>query len=578
MRIPSAVVLPALLLVVARIGGQQPSAGFVPVTSPMLQEPDPADWLMWRRTLNSWGYSPLQQINRANVANLRMVWSRGMGPGVQEATPLVHNGVMYLPNPSDYIQAIDAATGDLKWEYKRQVPEDLGKFIPVPSINRNLAIFADKIIDTSQDDFLFALDAVTGKLAWETRIVDYREAPAQETAGPLIANGKIFSTRGCEFKFSPDGCVITAHDAATGKELWRTRTIPRPGEPGDETWGGIPDAKRRHVGAWMVPSYDAELNMLYVGTSVTSPAPKFLLAGNDKTYLYHNSTLALNADTGKIVWYYQHIVDHWDFDHPFERLLVDTAVSPDPSQVAWINPRLRPGERRKVITGIPGKTGIVYTLDRQTGEFLWARPTVMQNVVSKIDPATGAVTVNPETTFTEAGQTRFVCPTPNGGKDFQAGAYSPQTNAMYYGLQNTCMDMTAINNPNTAYSFNSRAQVTPGTNNIGTIYAISAETGRTLWKYEQRAGMMSLVATGGGLIFGGDTNGRFRAFDQDTGKVLWEVNLGSPVTGYPITFSAGGKQYVAASVGNSLVSSGLNRLAPDLHPSNASNIFVFSLP
>ena len=578
MRIPSAIVLPALLLIVSRVGGQQPSAGFVPVTSPMLQEPDPADWLMWRRTLNSWGYSPLQQINRSNVGNLRMVWSRGMGPGVQEATPLVHNGVMYLPNPSDYIQAIDAATGDLKWEYKRQVPEDLGKFIPVPSINRNLAIFADKIIDTSQDDFLFALDAVTGKLAWETRIVDYREAPAQETAGPLIANGKIFSTRGCEFKFSPDGCVITAHDAATGKELWRTRTIPRPGEPGDETWGGIPDAKRRHVGAWMVPSYDAELNMLYVGTSVTSPAPKFLLAGNDKTYLYHNSTLALNADTGKIVWYYQHIVDHWDFDHPFERLLVDTAVSPDPSQVTWINPRLRPGERRKVITGIPGKTGIVYTLDRQTGEFLWARPTVMQNVVSKIDPATGAVTVNPETTFTEAGQTRFVCPTPNGGKDFQAGAYSPVTNAMYYGLQNTCMDMTAINNPNTAYSFNSRAEVTPGTNNIGTIYAISAETGRTLWKYEQRAGMMSLVATGGGLIFGGDTNGRFRAFDQDTGRVLWEVNLGSPVTGYPITFSAGGKQYVAASVGNSLVSSGLNRLAPDLHPSNASNIFVFSLP
>jgi alcohol dehydrogenase (cytochrome c) len=328
----------------------------------------------------------------------------------------------------------------------------------------------------------------------------------------------------------------------------------------------------------MVPSYDAELNMLYVGTSVTSPAPKFLLAGNDKTYLYHNSTLALNADTGKIVWYYQHIVDHWDFDHPFERLLVDTVVAPDPSQVTWINPRLRPGEQRKVISGIPGKTGIVYTLDRRTGEFLWARPTVMQNVVSKIDGSSGAVTVNPETTFTEAGQTRFVCPTPNGGKDFQAGAYSPLTNAMYYGLQNTCMDATAINNPNSAYSFNSRAKISPGTEKVGTIYAISVETGKTLWKYEQRAGMMSLVATGGRLIFGGDTNGWFRAFDQDSGKALWEVNLGSPVTGYPITYSAGGKQYVAVSVGNSLVSSGLNRLTPELHPSNVSNIFVFGLP
>jgi alcohol dehydrogenase (cytochrome c) len=328
----------------------------------------------------------------------------------------------------------------------------------------------------------------------------------------------------------------------------------------------------------MVPSFDAELNMLYVGTSVTSPAPKFLLAGNDKTYLYHNSTLALNADTGKIVWYYQHVVDHWDFDHPFERLLVDTAVAPDAREVTWINPKLRAGERRKVVTGIPGKTGIVYTLDRVTGEFLWARPTVMQNVVSKIDPATGKVTVNPETTFTEAGQTQFVCPTPNGGKDFQAGAYSPLTNAMYYGLQNTCMDMTAINNPNSAYSFNSRAKIAPGTENVGTIFAISAETGKTLWKYEQRAGMMSLVATGGRLIFGGDTNGKFMAFDQDSGKVLWQVNLGSPVTGYPITYSAGGKQYVAVSVGNSLVSSGLNRLTPELRPSNVSNVFVFALP
>jgi alcohol dehydrogenase (cytochrome c) len=571
-------ILVAAMLIGQRGRGQQPAPAFAPVTSPMLQEPDPADWLMWRRTLNSWGYSPLRQIDRGNVANLKMVWSRGMGPGVQEATPLVHQGVMYLPNPSDYIQAIDGATGELKWEYKRQIPEDLGKFIPVPSINRNLAIFGDKIIDTSQDDFLFALDAVTGKLAWETRIVDYRETPAQETAGPLIANGKIFSTRGCEFKFSPDGCIITAHDAVTGKELWRTRTIPKPGEPGDETWGGIPDAKRRHVGAWMVPSFDAELNMLYVGTSVTSPAPKFLLAGNDKTYLYHNSTLALNADTGKIVWYYQHVVDHWDFDHPFERLLVDTAVAPDAREVTWINPKLRAGERRKVVTGIPGKTGIVYTLDRVTGEFLWARPTVMQNVVSKIDPATGKVTVNPETTFTEAGQTQFVCPTPNGGKDFQAGAYSPLTNAMYYGLQNTCMDMTAINNPNSAYSFNSRAKIAPGTENVGTIFAISAETGKTLWKYEQRAGMMSLVATGGRLIFGGDTNGKFMAFDQDSGKVLWQVNLGSPVTGYPITYSAGGKQYVAVSVGNSLVSSGLNRLTPELRPSNVSNVFVFALP
>jgi PQQ-dependent dehydrogenase (methanol/ethanol family) len=567
----------AFILLAYVASAQSPAQAPRPVTNRELLEPNPADWLMWRRTLNSWGYSPLKQIDKSNAGRLQLVWTRGMGPGIQEGTPLVRDGVMYLPNPSDYIQALDAATGDLRWEYKRKLPEDLGKFLPVPSINRNLAIYGNQIIDTSADDFLFALDTVFGKLLWETRIVDYRETPAQETSGPIIANGKIFSTRGCEYKFSPDGCIITAHDAKTGKELWRRRTIPKPGEPGDETWGGIPDEKRRHVGAWMVPSYDAELNLLYVGTSVTSPAPKFLLAGNDKQYLYHNSTLAIDADTGRIVWYYQHVVDHWDFDHPFERLLVDTAVAPDPSQVSWVNPRLRPGERRKVLTGIPGKTGIVYTLDRQTGEFLWARLTVRQNVVANIDGATGKVTVNPDTTFTAAGQTRFICPTASGGKDFQAGAYSPDTNAMYYGLQNTCAQQTAIDN-GSMYSFNARAEIAPGTQNIGSLFAISAETGKTLWRYDQRAAMMSVVATGGGLLFAGDTNGRFRAFDQDSGKILWETSLGAPVTGYPITYSVRGKQYVAVSVGNSLASSSLNRLAEELRPGNASNVFVFALP
>src|SRR5215510_5407241 len=557
---------------------QQSASGFVPVSDEMLQNPAPADWLMWRRTLNGWGYSPLDQINRTNVRNLRMVWTRGMGPGVQEATPLVYRGVMYLPNPSDLIQAMDGATGGLIWEYKREWKEDETKILPVPSINRNLAIYGNTIIDTSADDHVFALDATSGKLVWENRILDMKESPAQETSGPIIAKGKIFSGRGCEAKKSALACVIVAHDAKTGKELWRTRTVPMPGEPGDETWGGLPYDKRSHVGTWMLPSYDPDLNLLFVGTSVTSPAPKFMLAGNEFTYLYHNSTLALNADTGKMVWYYQHLVDHWDFDHPFERLLVDTAVAPSRADVSWINPRIKPGERRKVLTGIPGKTGIVYTLDRQTGEFLWAKPTVMQNVVSSIDGATGRVTVNPETLFTAVGQTRFVCPTVNGGKNFQTGAYSPLSNTMFYPLQNACVDVTAVEDtPQQTYAISNEPRIAPGTDKLGTVEAIDVATGRTMWKYEQRAGTMSLVATGGGLVFGGDAAGKFRAFDQSNGKILWEVNLGSPVTGYPITYSVSGKQYVAVSVGNSLVSTGLNRLTPEIKASNSSNIFVFTL-
>jgi alcohol dehydrogenase (cytochrome c) len=547
-----------------------------PVTDKMLAEPDPADWLMWRRTLNSWGYSPLNQVTRANVAKLKQVWESPMGPGIQEATPLVHNGVMYLPNPSDYIQALDAATGKIKWEYKREVP-NLQGFIPVPSINRNLAIYGETIIDTSQDDFVFALNTADGKLAWETRILDYREDPAQQTSGPIIANGKVFSTRGCEVKFTPQACIVTAHDAKTGKELWRTRLIPKPGEPGDESWGDVKDAARRHVGAWMVPSFDAATNQLIVGTSVTAPAPKYKLAGNDKQYLYHNSTLALNADTGKINWYYQHVVDHWDLDHPFERLLLDTAVAPDAKEVAWINPNVKKGERRRVVTGIPGKTGIIYTLDLKTGEFLWARPTVFQNVVKDIDGKTGKVTVNPETLFEKDGDKRFVCPSASGGKDYPAGAYSPRTNAMYYGLANLCQTITSVNSPNSAYGFSGTSSLAPNTENAGTLFAVSAETGKTIWRHDQRAGLVSAVATGGGLIFIGDANGHFKAFNDETGQVLWDVDLQNSVTGFPITYMVNGKQYVAVSLGNALTPSSLARLTPELKTGTTNKIVVFAL-
>ncbi|MBF8270655.1 MAG: methanol dehydrogenase large subunit protein, partial [Gammaproteobacteria bacterium] len=516
---------------------------FVPVTDAMLQNPADGDWLMWRRTLNSWGYSPLKQIERGNVKGLALVWSRPMAPGLQEATPLVYNGIMYLPNPNDVIQAIDAASGDLIWEYRRKMPTDLR--IPFPSINRNLAIYDNLIFDNSFDDYLYALDARTGKLTWETRVLDYLTAPSQQTSGPIVANGKVVSGRGCELNAGPEPCVITAHDAKTGKELWRFGTIEKP-DVAKPTWGKLPYAYRSQVGSWLVPSFDPELNLVLIGTSVTSPAPKFVLGGNDQQHLYHNSTLALNADSGKLTWYYQHVIDHWDLDHTFERILADITVAPDPAAVKWINPKLKPGEKRKVVTGIPGKTGIVYTLDRATGEFLWATPTIYQNVVKDIDGATGAVTVNPDTVFNKVGDKRRVCPNSGGGKNWPAGAYNPVSTIMFYPMQNTCMDVTAItDDPRTTeiYGVLMEHMLAPGTDKVGSIYAISAETGKVQWKFEQRAATTSLVATAGGLLFGGDINGRFRAYDQETGKILWETNLGSQVTGYPVSFAVKGRQY-----------------------------------
>ncbi|MEO6378136.1 MAG: PQQ-binding-like beta-propeller repeat protein, partial [Caulobacteraceae bacterium] len=553
---------------------------FTPVTDAMLKSPAPADWLMWRGNMASWGYSALNQISKANVKGLRMVWTRGLAPGLMEGTPLVHDGVLFMIQPNDIIQALDAGTGDLIWEYRRAIPEDLDKYIKSYAINRNIAIYGELLIDTSADDYIFALNARTGKLVWQTQILDYHKNPAQQTSGPLIVNGKAISGRGCEPKGGPDACVITAHDAMTGKELWRTHTIAKPGEPNGESWGDVPYDKRWHTGAWMSPSYDAETNLIYMGTSVTSPAPKFMLAGNDKQYLYHNSTLALDPDTGRIVWHYQHVVDHWDLDHPFERIIVDTAVAPDAKAVSWINPRLKPGERRKVVTGIPGKTGIVYTLDAKTGEFLWATPTTFQNVVSNIDGATGKVTVNPETLFTDARQTHLVCPSSGGGKNWPAGAYSPLTRMMYFPLANTCTNLTSTSRTpslESLYAISSSRALAQGKTDIGVVQAISAETGRTGWKYEQRAGVLSLVATGGGLIFGGDLAGRFRAFDDRTGKVLWEVNLGAAVSGFPITFSLKGKQYVAVGTGPSVWGAGQSALTPEVRPSTNNALYVFAL-
>jgi alcohol dehydrogenase (cytochrome c) len=266
-------------LIVTSTATAQPLERLTPVTDAMLANPPPGDWLMWRRTLDSWGYSPLEQVTRRNVAQLRLVWSRALGPGDQEGTPLVHDGVMFFPNPNDITQALDAATGDLLWEYRRRVPEDVGDYLPAFATNRNLAIYDRLILDNGEDGYAYALDARTGELVWETFILDYRNG-AKHSSGPIVANGKVISGRSCEPEGGPEACVITAFDAKTGKEVWRRHTIPKPGEPGDETWGGVPYEKRWHVGMWMVPSYDPELNRLYVGTSVTSPAPKIMLGGN----------------------------------------------------------------------------------------------------------------------------------------------------------------------------------------------------------------------------------------------------------------------------------------------------------
>jgi PQQ-dependent dehydrogenase (methanol/ethanol family) len=549
----------------------------MPVPAAMLLDPPAEDWLSFRRTLDGWAYSPLAQIKASNVAGLRLAWSRPLSEGGYEGTPIVHAGVMYIIEPSDTVDAVDAATGDLIWHFKRAYPKDFRG----GGSKRNAAIFENLLINSSADGFIYAVDIATGKQVWETKITDWKTQSASVSSGPIIAAGKVISGRNCAREAAPETCVMVANDARTGRELWRTSTIAKPGTPEDASWGNVPWDKRRQIGAWMPPTYDPQLNLIYFGTSVTAPTTKFLLAGNDKEHLYSTSTLAIDADTGAIRWHYQHILDQWDFDHTFARLLIDTVVAPDRKSVSWINPRLKAGERRQVLTGIPGKTGIIYTLDRRTGEFLWATPTVRQNVVQSIDGATGAVTTNPATVFTGPGQALDVCPSYAGGKNWMEGAYSPRTGLMYMPLQNLCSTVTSATGPIAdalGMGISYVAKLAPGETNVGTVHAISVATGKTAWKYDQRAGMMALMATAGGLIFGGDAVGRFKALDDRTGKKLWEVNIASPVSGFPVSYAVDGKQYVAIGTGLAPEAFALGRMTPEYKPAMQNVLYVFTTP
>ena len=561
---------------------------FVPVTDAMLREPPPENWIGFRNGYALWGYSPLDQIDAGNVTELRLVWSRAMQLGYQEVEPIVHNGVMFLANVEDIVQALDATTGDLLWQYRRNLPENIANVTGTRYRYRNVSIYGDKIFLATNDAFIVALDARTGELVWETQRADYRERVAQ-TAGPTIVNGKVINGSRCNPSSPrPGGCFISAHDVDTGEELWRINTAATPDQFGGDTWGGLPRAARRHASAWMVGSYDPELNLVYWGTGPPAPLPESLRGAGKADLLFTNSTLALDPDTGEMAWYFQHLPrDNWDLDHVFERMIVETEVSPNPASVPWINPAIRPGERRKVITGIPGKTGLIWTLDAATGEFLWARPTVYQNIMTGLDLATGRPAFDESTAPQSVRTPAFACPHLLGGKNQPSGAYSPDTGALYMPMNNACMDIAmSVEEAGPSDGYDVRVQVRhrpdvdPDTAPVGRLQAVSASTGDTLWLYEQRAPIYgSVLATGGNLLFSGDVVRRFRAFDAETGDVLWQTILNGPVSGRPMTFSVGGRQYLAVGSGGLTQGTGFLQLTPELTtPSGSNTLFVFALP
>ena len=340
-----------------------------PVTDTELQNPDPADWLHWRRTPDGWGYSPLDQITRANVGELRMVWSWAMERGRQETTPIVHDGVMYLASPANIVHALDAATGELRWEYRREFPDARGRDRP----NRNISIYGDKVFLNTADAHLVALDARTGEVVWDVEVADSAKGFTY-TSGSIVVRGKVISgMSGCS-RFWDDGCFVTAHDAETGRELWRTSTVARPGEAGGDTWGDLPMMFRGGGDTWITGTYDPELDLTYWGVAQAKPWAQ-ASRGTDGDALFTSSTLALDPDTGEMRWYYQHLPgESHDMDEVFERILVDVDGRPS------------------VFT--MGKLGILWQLDRETGRFVRATDLGYQDLID-VDVTTGRITFRP---------------------------------------------------------------------------------------------------------------------------------------------------------------------------------------
>jgi len=543
---------------------------FKPVTEAMLRNPAPGDWLNWRRTDNAWGYSPLDQINRRNVQQLQLAWSWAMeNTGAQEATPLVYNGVMYLPNPGGVVQALDAATGDLIWEYR---PDDKGAGqrgggdVELRGIQRNLAIFGDRIFGTTSDAHIIALDARTGKRLWDTAVADPKLGYSY-TSGPIVVRGKVIAgMTGCS-RYKDDVCFISAHDAATGKEVWRTSTIAKPGEPGGETWGNLPLNLRAGSDAWIPGSYDPDANLVYWGTAQAKPWAR-AVRGTDGDALYTNSTLALDPDSGQIKWHYQHLPgETQDMDEVFERILIDV------------------GGRKSVFT--MGKLGVLWQLDRTTGAFIHASDLEYQNIVD-VNPQTGKVTYRPGM-IPQVSVPLEMCPSTAGFKSWRAMAYSPQTGALYVPMNLNCERAIfgqvekVVGRGGTGPVQRKDFKHPRSGGSLGEFQALDVKTGRTLWR--QRTASPSntaALATAGGVVFGGDWDRHMYAYDATTGAILWQTRLPQSAQGFPITYAVNGKQYVAMPAGygggswSTLIPT---ELAPEIRRPNGGNtLLVFALP
>lgn len=559
---------------------------YEPVTDAMLQNPPADEWLSWRGTPSSWGYSPLDQINTDNVNQLQLAWSWALDDtGAGQAAPLVHDGIMFVPGPRGVVTALDAATGDLVWEFRPGITpsidgtdieitaEDLGD-AALPStaysgvgrgVQKNLAIYNDMVFYATENASVRGLDARTGRLVWETQTAD-PSLGYFYTAGPVVANGILVTgITGCE-RYKLGNCYFTGHDPQTGEELWRFNTVAEPGTPGGDTWGDLPLQFRAGADSWQAGSYDPDLDLVFMSTSQAKPWAR-AVRGTDGDALYTNSTIALKPSTGEMNWYYQHLPgETHDMDEAFENVLIDV-------------------DGRDSVFKM-GKLGILWQLDRESGEVIKATDIGYQNILN-VNPTNGNITYR-DGMLPRIGQQLDFCPSTSGFKSWRAMAYSPQTEAMYIPIALNCElgtfgptdrvlggggpgPVRRIN-----YPFDEEE-------NLGELLVMNIPEGDIKWRVRQRAPFnTAALTTAGGLVIIGDWNRYYYAFDAETGDKLWQSRVATSAQGFPMSYMIDGKQYIAMPVGVGGASwSGMipRDLAPELsRPRNGNSIHVFALP
>jgi alcohol dehydrogenase (cytochrome c) len=536
------------------------------------------NWLMVHKDYSASRHSTLDEINAANVAGLKLAFAvplggsepAGFGAGSMEGTPLAKDGFLYVSDPwgTPYkIDASDGKAGKIAWIGDTSIDKDPSRGILLAS--RGLALVDNLVITALNDGRVVAFDDETGDVVWDQQVG--KEPGEGFTNAPLVVKDMVivgqsygdWATRGW----------IAALDAKTGEEKWRFFTVPAPGEPGSETWlcdqAGNPDCwKTGGAAAWVTGSYDAASNTIYWGTG--NPVPMFDPEYRPGDNLYSNSSIALDADTGKLKWHFQYTPgDYMDYDEVGAQLLVDTKVD---------------GEDRKVLAHF-GRNGLFYTLDRTNGSFIAANPYVNQlNWTKGIDPKTGKpVEYDSSKSLQEyangalrrGGATVDTCPNIQGGMNFWPPSFNPSTSVAYGAGIEGCSTLT--NKEETATegtSFSGGSQAGAGAQ-TGSIFSFDVTTGKQIGKLERPYPNYAGVMTTPDLVWTGELDGTFGAYDAKTLEQKWSINMGGSFTAPPIAFSVGGKEYIAIeSGGSALVTFGHPELT-NRPPANV--LYVFAL-